>query len=295
MYSANGSTAVPLWLEMNKMIRAISDGSGTLERFEQFPSQFVAARHVDVWLPPGYAHNSAQRFPVIYMHDGQNLFDPAESYSGIDWGIDEAVTWLVEKNQIPAPIIVGIWNSPLRIKEYMPQKAWDRFSTSLRMRFMKLIRRRPISDNYLRFIVSEVKPHIDQTYRTLPEQPHTFTMGSSMGALISLYAVLEYPDVFGGAGCVSTHWKDCADCLFPYVESALPAPGRHRFYFDFGTETIDAGYETYQRQVDEIMKTAGYRSGSDWLTLKFEGAEHNEQAWRERVHLPLKFLLEQDR
>jgi predicted alpha/beta superfamily hydrolase len=269
----------------------ISDG-GTLERFHHFPSQFVAARHVDVWLPPGYAKDNGTRYPVIYMHDGQNLFDPAQSYIGIDWGIDEAVTRLGEENQVPAPLIVGIWNTNLRQREYMPQKALEQtLFDAFGQRLTKWVRKQPISDAYLRFMVSELKPCIDAAFRTLPGRADTFSMGSSMGGLISLYAVLEYPHIFAGTGCVSTHWPASPARLIQYVQATLPAPGSHRFYYDYGTRGLDARYEPFQRRVDAIMQTAGYQTGVDWLSLKFEGAEHNEQAWRERVHQPLKFLL----
>jgi predicted alpha/beta superfamily hydrolase len=276
---------------MNPTTISRSDGAGTLERFECFPSQYIAARHVDVWLPPAYAKNSTGRFPVIYMHDGQNLFDPATSYSGVNWGIDEAVIRLSQEDQVHEPIVVGVWNSRLRVREYMPQKPLAAAAT-LQARWTRLTGRQPISDNYLRFLTAELKPCIDAAFRTLPGQPHTFTMGSSMGGLISLYAVLEYPHIFGGAGCVSTHWPASPKSLLEYVRSSLPAPGSHRFYFDFGTRGVDSNYEPHQRRVDAVMQSAGYQSDKDWLTLKFDGAEHSEQAWRARVHLPLKFLLE---
>ena len=150
----------------------------------------------------------------------------------------------------------------------------------------------PWSDDYLRFLVGEVKPFVDAHSCTLPEQAHTFVMGSSMGGLISLYALGEYPGVFAGAGCLSTHWPAGDGLMIDYLRRALPPPGAHRFYFDYGTETLDAGYEPYQLQADQVMRAAGYRHGQDWITRKFPGAEHSERAWRQRVHLPLLFLLE---
>lgn len=119
-------------------------------------------------------------------------------------------------------------------------------------------------------------------------------MGSSMGGLISLYAVNEYPDVFGAAACLSTHWPAVEGVVLPYLHDHLPAPGRHRFYFDHGTTTIDVLYSPIQRQVDDLMAAAGYRPGHDWLTRVFPGARHFESDWRARVHVPLTFLLGQD-
>jgi len=116
-------------------------------------------------------------------------------------------------------------------------------------------------------------------------------MGSSMGGLISAYALCEYPDVFGRAGCVSTHWPAGDGCVVDYLGQHLPRPGTHRLYFDYGTATLDATYEPFQQRADAVLKAAGYTAGRDWITRKFPGAEHSEKSWRERVDQPLSFLL----
>jgi predicted alpha/beta superfamily hydrolase len=224
------------------------------------------------------------------MHDGQNLFDPATSYGGIDWAVDEVMTGLVEKGAVREAIVVGVWNTPQRREEYMPQRAVqgmkkvaipgpDIKSTDI------------VSDRYLEFLVAELKPFIDATYRTLPDRANTYVMGSSMGGLISQYAMSRYPDVFGGAGCVSTHWPAGDGIALDDFAAHLPDPGTHRYWFDFGTETLDSSYEPYQRRADEILRKAGYVEGQNWITRKFEGAEHSEKAWRLRVDQPLVFLL----
>lgn len=264
-------------------------GIGTLHRHAKFPSRWVERRNVDVWLPPGYDAGE-RRLPVIYMHDGQNLFDPARSLSGADWGIDKALVRLVEEGQTRGCIVVGIWSTEQRVPEYMPQKALA--SPEAMRHFSRLHGGDPVADDYLRFLVHEVKPFVDEHYRTLPGQGTTFVMGSSMGGLVSLYALCEYPDVFAGVGCLSTHWPAGDGVVTDYLRRVLPPPGAHRFYFDYGTETLDAEYEVYQVQADEVMRAAGYREGVDWITRKFPGAEHSEWAWRERVHIPLLFLLE---
>ena len=127
---------------------------------------------------------------------------------------------------------------------------------------------------------------------------HTFIAGSSMGGLISLYAICEYPKVFGGAACLSTHWpgvfytdkNPIPEQFFKYLKKKLPNPNNHKIYFDFGTATLDAMYEPYQIEVDKIMKQKGYTSKS-WITKKFEGEDHSEVAWAKRLHIPLVFLL----
>ena len=125
----------------------------------------------------------------------------------------------------------------------------------------------------------------------MPDQQNTFVMGSSMGGLISLYAINEYPQVFGGAGCVSTHWSTATQELVDEMARRLPDPADHRLYFDYGTKTLDSEYEPYQRRMDEHLRRAGYCENENWITLKFEGAKHSERSWRERVHIPLTFLL----
>ena len=143
---------------------------------------------------------------MLYMHDGQNLFDAKLSFSGVAWGIDKAAATLADENRIRAPIVVGIWNTGRRAQEYMPQKPLEAAPSSLADRFATNFNGTPVSDAYLRFIVTELKPFVDATYRTLPAQADTNVMGSSMGGLISLYALCEYPDVFGGAACLSSSW-----------------------------------------------------------------------------------------
>jgi predicted alpha/beta superfamily hydrolase len=147
------------------------------------------------------------------------------------------------------------------------------------------------SDAYLRFLVDELKPAIDARYRTLPGPADTVVMGSSMGGLISLYAVAEYPQVFGAAGAVSTHWPAADGAMVEWLGRHLPDPATHRLYFDYGTATLDAGYAPYQEAMDVLLRQAGYREGENWRTLRFEGAEHNEAAWKARVDEPLRFLL----
>lgn len=265
--------------------------TGNLKRHERFNSKYVDPRNVDVWLPPGYQLNKSKRFPVVYMHDGQNLFDPKLSFIKVDWGVDETMTRLIDEGKIRAAIVVGVWNTPKRFAEYMPQKPVVNSSVRPLKDISALRRDQIVSDNYLKFLVTELKPFIDSMYRTRADRKNTFIMGSSAGALISAYAMSEYPNIFGGAGGISTHWPVGDGIVIDYLKNHLPDPGTHKFYFDFGTETLDAGYEPYQRKMDEVMRKAGYKEGSNWITRKFPGAEHSERAWRKRVDVPLTFFL----
>lgn len=265
--------------------------TGVLLRHERFPSRFVAARNVDVWLPPGYARKRRARFPVVYMHDGQNLFDPKTSYAGVDWGVDEALTRLIAQGVVREAIVVGVWNTPRRFAEYMPQKAVAARGAGVTEGAQAEAGGEIVSDDYLRFLVRELKPFIDSRYRTRRGAADTFIMGSSMGGLISAYAVAEYPRVFGGAGCVSTHWPAAGGAAVEYLRTRLPDPRTHKFYFDHGTETLDSQYEPFQKRVDGAMLRAGYTEGVNWVTRKFEGDEHSERSWRGRVDIPLVFFL----
>jgi len=265
---------------------------GTIRFYASFPSRFVAARNVEVWLPPGYARDTTARYPVLYVQDGQNAFDPATSYIGVDWGLDETMTRLIAADSVRPAIMVAIWNTPKRFDEYMPQQAVSKggaFGSGVPG--LGLIKGHPISDDYLRFMVQELKPFIDRTYRTRAGPGDTFIMGSSMGGLIAAYAVMEYPNVFGGAACLSTHWPAANGAFLTYFIKRIPAPASHRFYFDHGTETLDAEYAPYQQRADSASRAAGYVEGKNWISRVFPGAEHSERAWRVRVSQPLVFLL----
>ena len=265
---------------------------GSIQRHENFASKFVIPRNVDVWLPPHYSE-SAAAFPVIYMHDGQNLFAPLSSISGASWELDKAIVNLIDAQKINDIIVVGIWNhGDTRWREYMPQKPY--WSLGLRKHHEAFINRAggdPLSDAYLKYLVEELKPFIDSNYRTLPSQQNTFVMGSSMGGLISLYAISKYPNIFYGAGCLSTNWPAGEHELVDEMAKMLPSPENHKLYFDYGTEGLDALYEPYQRQMDKYLRQAGFTENVNWCTKKFEGASHNEAAWCARVDVPLSFLL----
>ncbi len=273
-------------------------GHGRIERLPDFGSRFVDARHVDVWLPPGYSANRPCR--VLYMHDGQALFDGAMSMSKKGWHVDAALGALIAQRAVPDTLVVGIWNTGLRRhSEYFPDKFLPFIAEPLRGLFIsKALDGRPRADAYLRFIVEELKPAIDRRFATLPQREHSFVMGSSMGGLISMYALTEYPRVFGGAACLSTHWiggfernTEIPDAALRYLEQALPAPGAHRLYMDRGTLELDALYDTAQARVDALLRERGY-AAPRFSSRVFEGTGHNEVFWRERLHIPLRFLLE---
>jgi enterochelin esterase-like enzyme len=278
---------------------------GRLDHYRAFPSAHADPRNVSVWLPPGYDPNGAP-YAVLYMHDGQNLFDPKTGFGGKEWGVDEAATKLIGAGQMPRAIVVGIWNTPKRLREYVPSKAFARLPARYMDRVRGLYGGDPLSDGYLHFIVRELKPFVDRHYNTRPERESTAIMGSSMGGLISLYALTEYPQVFGSAGAVSTHWplllppegerlsdedmNAVATAFEAYLRTALPRPGRHRIWFDHGSETLDKHYAAYQARIDRLVASRGWTKERDFTSRSFPGAPHNEDAWRARVDQPLRFL-----
>ena len=296
-----------LFLMLSMVIHAqeISVTTGKVVRLSNFKSKYVDARNVDVWLPEGYS--TSEKYAVLYMHDGQMLFDPQSTWNKQAWQVDSIAGKLIAENKIQKCIIVAIWNNGLkRHPEYFPEKVYPTFSVEQK-KFISdiLIKRKkidsefkPISDSYLKFLVTELKPYIDKTYSTLTDRKHTFIAGSSMGGLISLYAICEYPKVFGGAACLSTHWtgiyqnndNPIPDALISYFKKHLPNPKNHKIYFDYGNQTLDSLYRPWQLKMDVVMKLKGY-TNKNWTTQFFPGKNHSEQAWRERFHVSLEFLL----
>ena len=287
--------------------KSVHVSAGTIIDLGVVRSKFTDPRRVVVWLPSGYKPDGP-RHAVLYMHDGQNLFDKATAGYGMEWEIDENLDRLIRTKQVRPTIVVGIWNTPKRLQEYVPAKAFAHLPSVYMDRVRGLYGGGPLSDGYLKFIVRELKPRIDRGFRVKRNRANTFIMGSSMGALISLYAIDEYPRVFGGAGMMSTHWplflpsegrKEISDEEYEAVSSAferylapaLPDPATHRLYFDHGTETLDAIYARYQKRVDAVVARRGYVQGRNWVSRNFPGRKHNEISWASRVEVPLRFLL----
>lgn len=274
--------------------RHIADwrGSGVLGRlvyWTDVPSAHLGpTRHVEVWLPPGYDDAAATRYPVLYMSDGQNLFDPRIANTGIDWGVDEAVTRLVERGVIPPVIVVGVWSTAERGPEYSP---WDRASA------------------YARFLIEELMPRVNAEFHTLVGPANTAAMGSSMGGLLAFYLVTRHPEVFGACGCLSTHFPlseaavaqhfggavegerpDTTPFILRDIAAGLTVPPDTRYWFDYGTEGLDSTYAATHDAVRAWLVAQGLGEGADFVVRAYEGATHNEASWRARLDDPLTFL-----
>ena len=277
---------------------------GRLVEYGAMTSRHAAPRNVTVWLPPHY-EASEDRYPVLYMHDGQNLFDAARAPFG-EWGVDEHLVRLIATGQVRPPIVVGVWNTPLRLREYVPSELIAALPETTRADVEAIYGGPSLSDGYLRFLVEVLKPRIDADFRTLPGRDDTVVMGSSMGGLISLSAMMRYPEVFGAAGCISTHWPLRLDALegealtawretvfaawTGVIASGLPDPATHRLYFDRGDETLDQFYAFFQSRIDQVVRDAAWPPDR-FRTLVFPSAEHNEKSWNSRLDTPLIFLV----
>lgn len=279
-------------------------GKGRIERLQDFPSNYISARTVDIWLPPGYS--DTQKYAVLYMQDGQMLFDADITWNKQEWRADEVAAQLMAEGKVRPFIIVATHNGgKLRHSEYFPQQPFESLPEPVRQELLgsggmgrESLFAEPVkSDAYLKFLVEELKPYIDRHYSVGTAAADTAVMGSSMGGLISLYAISEYPEVFGSAACLSTHWPGVVpvednpvpDAFFAYMQEHLPDPATHRIYFDLGTATLDAAYPPLQVKADAAMRSKAY-TAANWQTRIFEGAEHNEQAWAARLDIPLQFL-----
>jgi enterochelin esterase-like enzyme len=299
-------SAIILASSLATMAQLPAVSTGTIKRFENFSSKYVTPRHIDVWMPADYSKQ--KKYNVLYMHDGQMLFDASSTWNKSAWEVDDVVSRLLREKKIRDVIVVGIWNGGnTRHVDYFPQKPFESLSSSQQDSLYAANRQhggsvfqslKINSDNYLKFLVDEVIPLINENFFVKKGRDNTFVMGSSMGGLISLYAICEYPEVFGGAACLSTHWpgvftmenNPVPAAFFEYMKRHLPDPKTHTIYFDYGTETLDAMYPPLQATADEVMKARGF-NGKRWVTREFRGEDHSEKAWSKRLNIPLEFLL----
>lgn len=279
--------------------------AGKLVEYLNFNSKNIGKRNIQVWLPDHY--NPHNKYQVLYANDGQMLWDETITWNKQEWKLDEVLGKLISEKKVKPTIVVAIDNAGAnRHSEYFPQKPFEGLSKTVqdslytlnRSQNQALFASQVYSDKYLKFLVEELKPFVDRNYATYKDSKHTFIMGSSMGGLISMYAATEYPEIFGGAIAMSTHWpgvftaehNPIPGVFQEYLKDHLQKKGKTKYYFDFGTETLDAMYEPFQQKVDEIMRNKKYRK-RNWQTLKFPGEDHSEKSWAKRLAIPLTFML----
>lgn len=256
---------------------------GDVRYHQKFASKILKnERTLVVYVPPGYEKEKSERYPVLYMHDGQNLFDAGSSFIGVEWQADETVERLIKEGKIPPIIVVGIYNNAERMNEYTPTRDAGRQGGGR-------------GAKYARFVIEEVKPFIDKTYRTKPGREDTAIAGSSLGGLISLYMGVEHGDVFSKVGVISPAlmWDEAS--LLKKIEAKPEVLKRLRVWLDMGTkEGVTLGSFslalTYTERLTKAMTKGGLKDGVDYKYVEAEGAVHNEGAWAERFDQVLVFL-----
>jgi predicted alpha/beta superfamily hydrolase len=247
-----------------------------LRLHRKFRSQFLEpTRTLIVYVPPGYEADTHLRYPVLYMHDGQNLFDPDTAFGGNEWRLDDTAEEMIERGVIEPLIIVGIYNTgEKRIQEYTP-------SADPKLGGGK-------ADLYGRMLVEEVKPFIDRTYRTLHGSNNTGLGGSSLGGLVTLHLGLKYPHIFGRLAVLSPSvWWD-NKVILREIER-LPAKPPLKIWLDMGTAEGGMSLEDTE-MLRDAMRAKGWSEGDDLAYFEIEGATHSERAWAERVGPFLQFL-----
>jgi predicted alpha/beta superfamily hydrolase len=227
------------------------------------------ARDVIVWLPPSYWTNRRKRYPVLYVHDGQNMIDPATSFIGVPWGVDRVAKRLIKKGVIKEFIAVGIYNTRDRETEYAGG---------------------PRGKYYARFLVKQLKPLIDKTYRTLPDPKKTANLGGSMGGLISFLIAWWYPDICPNAGCFSSAFLWRHNSIIKEVAAYKKPKKNIRIYLDCGTRNLDRFLlPGYKLMVDTLIEK-GYRKGVDLDYFFDKDGDHTERDWSRRLWRPLTFF-----
>lgn len=279
---------------------------GNIIQYVGFASAIVPTRNIEIWLPPSYKKDVTKTYPVLYMHDGQNIFNKTTAFGGEAWEVDSIAEAFIASGKINELIIVGVWNTNRRFWEYFPQKVLQNLSTAEQNAALTYHGVYKGSDSiyfgadyYLQFLVKELKPFVDSKYRTKQDAANTMIAGSSMGGLISLYALCEYPAVFGKAACISTHWPIVFDnsnqipaaAVKKYFAAHLPSPQNHFIYYDYGTAKLDSLYPPHQQKIDSIMQAKGYMQNKNWVTREFKKAEHSEAFWRQRFGSILEILV----
>jgi enterochelin esterase-like enzyme len=279
---------------------------GRLIEYERVAAAGLPDQRMTIWLPPGY-DTTDRRYPVLYMHDGHNLFDVTKSNFNKIWAADKAMLAAVASGKVEPHIIVGIWApGEDRYRQYLPRSAYDAASAPVRAQMDAFAKGAVISESYLDWIAGPLKAWVDGAFRTRTGRDDTAIVGSSMGGLMSCYAFLERPQVFGRAGCVSSHWPAVDPTAVAGEDAGLKAlwdgwfaarlgqPDGRRVWMDHGTATLDAFYAPYQQVIDARFAAAGWQKGRDWESKVYPGAEHEENAWAARLPEIFGWLLAKD-
>lgn len=273
--------------------------SGKIERVVLAAPQLADNYTVDIWLPENYDASRTEPYPVIYMQDGQNLFDANMTWNHQEWGVDEACTALNDAGICREAIVVGIHNNATRFSDYSPEKAISGNAALVNKILNAFSLTEMRGDRYVDFLVATVKPYVEQKYNASSDKSQVSLMGSSMGGIISLYIMCEHPDLFGAAACLSTHWlgtldtstPEYADAVIAYLQEKLPSAADHRLYLDHGTAGLDANYAQANNRAIAVAESKGYERNKNLVTYIAQGADHTEKDWSTRIDRPLRVLV----
>ena len=283
---------------------------GEIVWWEDFaPAEAVGVSDVWIWLPDSYYSEKERRYPVLYMHDAENIFDRRLSNFDKEWRVDETITRLVQRGDLREWIVVGLRSPKDRYQALFPQKLlkhlpdyqqemitridWEGIGTAKPLR----------GDDYAAMVAMDLKSKVDSEIRTLVGPADTAVMGSSMGGLMSVYLIAEYPEVFGQAAGLSTHLPlsdpaggepqeraaEVAKAFGAYFAETKLDPTKNRIYVDYGTATLDGYYPPYFEALEAELGRLGW-SQPEFESRAFFGAEHEENAWAQRLDIPLIFL-----
>lgn len=272
-----------------------AEDAGRLLQYERIAAAGLPDQRLTIWLPPGY-DAGARRYPVLYMHDGHNLFDRRLSNFDKIWAADKAMLQTLASGAVEPHIIIGIWAPGAdRFRQYLPRDIHDAASPDLRAKMEAAAGGPILSQAYLAWIAGPLKTWVDTSFRTRTGRDDTAIMGSSMGGLMSCYAFLNRPDIFGRAACISSHWPaidpraveggdpELIRLWDRWFAEKLGPPDGGRLWLDHGTATLDAFYAPYQQAIDARIAASGWQKGQDWESRVYEGAEHEENAWAARL------------
>lgn len=280
------------WVDHGQSVPGRVTTTGDIRLLKKFHSKILGnERTLVLYLPPGYDQNTASRYPVIYMQDGQNLFDESTSFAGVEWQMDEAAQKLIGTGETPPFIIVGIYNTPDRTSEFTPPsmavngKATDGSTAR--------------GDQYGRFVIEEVKPYIDQTYRTQADRAHTFIGGAALGGLISLSIIQTHTDIFSGVIALSPWLRQANHKLLPdWIGNGQWLKGE-RFYITMGDDPADSG-RNYPggaaaaladgNELATALRSAGLQPDKDFVYREIPGGKHDEASWQKEIGPALQWL-----
>ncbi len=255
--------------------------AGRLTRDGLHSNILAGRRELLVWLPPSYAAEPGRHFPVILLHDGANIFDPATSFTGVDWAADEWITALHAEGVMPEALVVAIVHPEGYNEENLSFRDVD-LSPELG------------GAGYAEFLVNELLPYLDAGYRTIPGPAARILAGASLGALLTFYVSLHHPGVFGKFVCLSTSFEDVSQSLPQHagqllaLESWTILPSGVRMFFDYGDTGLDECYEVYHKELASLLRSKGWKD--EFTIREVPGGTHSELSWRARFGTALRFL-----